>query len=133
MTALRLINLADGGPIVSGNACFQFASRTLAYKRHARDLSRKLSAFSSVMREHLDPVVAADQSPQYVDEVGIAANIATDLRRNIQAVFQCIRKAGLKLTFGGCHFGVRQVQFLGRTNSSEGVSPQTHKIRNFLK
>ena len=61
------------------------------------------------MREYLDPVVKADQCAQYVDDIGIAANNATDLTRNIRAVFKCIRQAGFKLTIEKCHFGVRQV------------------------
>ena len=85
------------------------------------------------MREYLDPVVKADQCAQNVDDIGIAANNATDLTRNIRAVFKCIRQAGLKLTIEKCHFEVRQVEFLGRTISSDGVSPQTHKIQNFLE
>ena len=40
---------------------FNFASRTFAYKRLAQDLSRSVSAFSSFMREYLDPVVKVDQ------------------------------------------------------------------------
>ena len=111
---------------------FNFASRTFAYRRPAQGLSRSVSAFSSFMREYLDPVVKADQCAQYVDDIGIAAKDATDLTRNIRAVFKCIRQAGLKLTFEKCHFGVRQVEFLGRTISSEGVLPQSHKIQNFL-
>ena len=111
---------------------FNFASRTFAYKRLAQGLSRSVSAFSSFMREYLDPVLKADQCAQFVDDIGIAANNATDLTRNIRAVFQCIRNAGLKLTIEKCYFGVRQVEFLGRTISSEGVSPQAHKIQNFL-
>ena len=111
---------------------FNFAGRTFAYKRLAQGLSRSVSVFSSFMREYLDPVVKADQCAQYVDDIGIAANNAKDLTRNIRAVFQCIRNAGLKLTVEKCHFGVMQVEFLGRTISSEGVSPQTHKIQNFL-
>ena len=111
---------------------FNFASRTFAYKRLAQGLSRSVSAFSSFMREYLDPVVKADQCAQYVDDIGIAANKATDLTRNIRAVFQCIRKARLKLTIEKSHFGVRQVEFLGRIISSEGVSPQDYKIQKFL-
>ena len=111
---------------------FNFASRSFAYKRLAQGLSRSVSAFSSFMREYLDPVVKADQCAQYVDDIEIAANNATDNTRNIRAVFQCIRNAGLKLTFEKCHFGVRQVEFLGRTISSEGVSAQAYKIQNFL-
>ena len=84
------------------------------------------------MREYLDPVVKADQCAQYVDDIRNAANNATDLTRNIRAVFQCIRQAGLKLTIENCHFGVRQVEFLGRKISPEGISPQARKTRNFL-
>ena len=111
---------------------FNLASRTFAYKRPAQDLSRSVSAFSIFMREYLDPVVKADKCAQYVDHIGIAANNATDLTRNIRAVFKCIRQAGLKLTIERCHFGVRHVEFLGRTISSEGVSPQSQKVQNFL-
>ena len=111
---------------------FNFASRTFAYRRFAQGLNRSVSVFSSFMREYLDPVVKADQCAQYVDDIGIATNNATDLTRNIRALFKCIRNAGLKLTIEKCHFGVRQVEFLGRTISSEGVLPQSHKIQNFL-
>ena len=111
---------------------FNFASRTLAYKKLAQGLSRPVSAFSRFMREYLDPVVKADQCAQYVDDIGIAANNATDVTRNIRAVFKCIRQAGLKLTIEKCHFGVRQLEFLGRTISPEGISPQARKIQNFL-
>ena len=38
----------------------------------------------------------------------------------------------MKLTFEKCHFGVRQVEFLGRTISAEGISPQARKIQNYL-
>ena len=75
---------------------FSFASRTFAYKRLAQSLSRSVSAFPSF--KYLDPVVKVDQCAQYVDDIGIAANNATDLTRNIRAVFKCIRQAGLKLT-----------------------------------
>ena len=111
---------------------FNFASRTFAYRRLAQGLSRSVSAFSSFLREFLDPVVKADQCAQYVDDIGIAANNATDLTRNIRAVFQCNRNAGLKLTIEKCQFGFRQVEFLRRTISSKEVPPQTQKVQNFL-
>ena len=43
---------------------FNFASRTFAYERLAQGLSRYASAFSSFMREYLDPVVKADHCAQ---------------------------------------------------------------------
>ena len=92
-----------------------------------------MSAFSSSMHGYLDPVVKADQCAQYVDAIGFTANNATDLIRNIRAVFQCICNVGLRLAIEECHFEARQFEFLGRNISSEGVSPQPHKIQNFLK
>ena len=43
---------------------FNFVSGTFAYKRLAQGLSRSVSAFSSFMREYLDPVVKVDQCAQ---------------------------------------------------------------------
>ena len=57
-----------------------------------------MSAFSSFMREYLDPVVKADQCAHYLDDVGIATNKNRDLNRKIRAVLKCNRKTGLKLT-----------------------------------
>ena len=84
------------------------------------------------MLEYLDPVVKADQCAQYVDDIGIGANNATDFTRNIRAVFKCIRQAGLKPTTEKCHLGVREVEFLGRTISPEQTSPEARKIQKFL-
>ena len=84
------------------------------------------------MREYLDPVVKADQCAQNEDDIGIAGNNATDITRNIRADFKCIRRAGFKLTIEECHFGVRQVEFIGRTSSPEGISPQARRVQNFL-
>ena len=111
---------------------FNFASRTFAYKRLAQGLSRALLAFSSFMREYLDKVIKADQCAQYVDDIGIAANTLTQLIRNIRAVFECILKAGLKLTIEKCHFGVTEIEFLRRTITPHGVAPQDHIIQKFL-
>ena len=84
------------------------------------------------MREYFDPVVKADQCAHYVDDIGVATNNATDLTQNNRAVLKFIRPAGLKLTIEKCHFGVRQVEFLGRTISPEGIPPQARKIQKFL-
>ena len=111
---------------------FIFASRTFTYKRLAQGLSRSVSAFSSFMREYLDPVVKAGQCAQYGNDIGIASNNATDLTRNLRVVFKSICQSRLKMTIEKCHFGVRQNDFLRITISSEGVSPQSHRILHLL-
>ena len=103
---------------------FNFASRAFAYKRLAQGLSRALSAFSSFMRAYLDKVIKADQCAQYVDDIGMAANSVDQLIRNIRAVFECIRQAGLKLSIDKCHFGVTEVEFLGRTITPQRIAPR---------
>ena len=112
---------------------FNFASRTFAYRRLARGFGRSLSAFSSFIRQYLDPVIKVDQCAQYVDDIGIAANNPQQLMKNLRAVFQCLRKAGLKLSMAKCHFWVQEVDFLGRTITTKGVAPQKQKITNFLE
>ena len=101
---------------------FNFASRTFALKRLEQCVSRSVSAFSSFMGEYLDPVDKVDHCAQYVEDIRIAVENATDSTRNIRAVFKCICEAGLKPTIEEFHFGFRQVEFLGRTMSPEGWS-----------
>ena len=81
---------------------FNFASRTFAYRRLAQGISRSLSAFSSFIREYLDPFIKTDQRAQYVDDIGIAPNTPQQLIKNLRAVFQCLRKAGFKLSMAKC-------------------------------
>ena len=114
---------------------FNFVTRTFAYRRLAlgTGLNRSLSAFSSFIREHRDPVIKVDQCAQYVDDIGIATNTPEQLIKNLRAVSQCLRKAGLKLIMTKCHFGVQEVDFLGRTITTKGVALQKQKIAKFLE
>ena len=108
-----------------------FANRTFAYRRLAQGLSRSLSAFSSFIRKYLDSVIKADQCAQNVDKFGIAANTPQELIEKLQAVFQCPRKSGLKLSLGNCHFGVQAVDFLGHTTTTNGLAPLKQKSPTF--
>ena len=110
---------------------FNFASRTFAYRRLAQGLNRSSSAFSSFIRKYLDPVIEADQCAQYVDDFGRATNTPQHLIKNLPAVFQCLQKAGLELSMAKYHFEVQELEFLGRTITTKGVSPQKQKIAKF--
>ena len=129
--AYHCLQIADQQPIELH--AFDFASRTFAYRRLAQGLSRSLLAFLSFIGECLDPVIKADQCVQYVDDIGIAPNTPQKLIKNLRAVVQCLRKAGLKLSMAKCHFGVQEVDFLGRTITIKGVAPQKQKIAKFIE
>ena len=72
---------------------FKNSSRIFAYYRVAQSLSISVTSFSSLMRGWLDPVVKANQCYQYMDDIGIAANNATNLTRKVRAIFMCLREA----------------------------------------
>ena len=103
---------------------FNFASRTIAYRRLAQGLSRALSALSSFMREYFDRVIKADQCAQNIDDLGIAGNDTDQLIKSLRATFKCIREAGLKLTMHKCHFGATEIDFFGRTITQKVSIPE---------
>ena len=107
---------------------FNFASQTFAYRRLAQGFSRELSAFPSFMRKYLDKVIKADQCAQYADDIGIAANTAEQLIKNLRATFQCIRQCigGLKTTLNKCPFGATKIDFTERTITPEEVKSQRY-------
>ena len=131
LQAYHCLQMADQRSIEM--LAFNFASRTFAYRRLAQGLRRALCAFSSFMREYLDKVIKADQCAQYVDDIGIAANNATQLINNLRATFECIRTPGPKLTMHKCRFGAKDIDFLGRTINPEGLRPQRPRVQNFLE
>ena len=112
---------------------FNFGSRTFAYLRLAQGLNRSLSAFNSTVRKYVDAFVKADKCAQYVDDIGIAAHNVEELLSNIEAVFQQIQKAGLKLPMSKCPIGHQQIDFLGKGITSKGVAPIEDKIDKFPK
>ena len=58
---------------------FNFGSRTFASTRLAQGLNRSLSAFTSLVRKYLDPLVRADRCAQNADGIGKAANTSDEL------------------------------------------------------
>ena len=50
-----------------------------------------------------------------------------------RAVFECIRPARLKLSINKCHFGVTEVELLGRTIPLQGIAPRPQNLEIFSK
>ena len=112
---------------------FNFGSRTFSYLRLAQGLNRSLLAFKSTVREYVDPLVKADKSAQYVDDIGIAAHTVDKVLFNIEAVFKQIHKAGLNLSLSKCAFGHPHIDFLGTSITSKGVALLEDKLDDFFK
>ena len=112
---------------------FNFGSRNLPYLRLAQGFNRSLSAFNSTIREYLEALVKAVKCAQYVDDIGVAANNVDELVDNIEAVFQQVQKARLKLSMPKCAFGHPKIEFLGRSITTKVIAPVVDRIDKFLK
>ena len=64
--------------------------------------------------------------------LGIAGKEANDFVENLEAFFQKIRAAGLKLSMGRSKFGLQKIEFSGRTITPLGISPINEKVEKFL-
>ena len=84
------------------------------------------------MREYLNPVIKADECAQTVNNIDITAILPEQLITNLRAVFQCIQNAVLKLSMARCHCGTTAVDFLRRTITPKGVTPQKQKCTKLL-
>ena len=128
--AFHVVQMADLESIQL--LAFNFEGRTYAYQRLAQGLSRSVTSFSSFMRKYLDPCIAAGRCFQYVDDVGSAAHDADELVDNLEVIFQCIEKSGLRLTIKKCEFGLAKINFLGNTITEQGITPNRQKVEDFL-
>ena len=64
----------------------------------------------------------------YLDDVIIPGKDFEDHLQNIRVVLERLRQAGLKLHPTKCHFGKKQVTFLGHIVSEDGVATDPQKI-----
>ena len=67
-----------------------------------------------------------------MDDIGIAGKTAGEFIDNLEAAFQKIREAGLKLSRSKSQFGVQEIEYLGRTITPKGISPINEKVEKFL-
>ena len=74
-----------------------------------------------------------DGLAQYVDDIGVAAHTASEVKENFDHVFQQIEKARLKLSLEKRHFGKQSIEFLGKTISTAGTAPIDGRAMYFLK
>ena len=63
----------------------------------------------------------------YLDDVVIPGKDLDDHLHNIRVVLECLHQAGLKLHPNKCHFGKKQVTFLGHIVSGDGVATDPQK------
>ena len=63
----------------------------------------------------------------YLDDIIVFSTSFADYLTRLEAVFQCLQQAGLKLKPSKCHFARKEVQYLGHIVSAEGIKPNPAK------
>ena len=84
----------------------------------------------------MDLVLAGLQWPYclvYLDNIIVLGNTFDNHLQKLEAVFQLLHKAGLKLKPSKCSFFQQEVQYLGHIVSQEGVSPDPSKVEKVFK
>ena len=65
----------------------------------------------------------------YIDDIVIYSKNLDDHLAHIQLVFDCLRKAGLRLKPTKCSFGLPSVKLLGYIVNNEGIAADPEKIQ----
>ena len=110
---------------------FNYSSRTYASKCLAQGLGKSVTGFSAFICNYLDPCLAAGSCTQFMDDMGCGVE-KFELVPNLK-IFICIGKSCLKLALAKCHIGIEKIKFLGNMIKTEGIRPESAKIRKFLK
>ncbi len=64
----------------------------------------------------------------YVDDILIATRTVEEHLQRLREVFQCLRRAGLKLKASKCKLMDTEIKFLGRRITEEGIEPDPENI-----
>ena len=69
----------------------------------------------------------------YLDEIIIFSKTEEEHQQHLEEIFECLRKAGLKLKLQKCSFFKKHIQYLGHLISDKGIQPLPEKLESIAK
>ena len=69
----------------------------------------------------------------YLDDIIIFSKTEEEHLQHLEEIFECLRKAGLKLKLKKCCFFKKHIQYLGHTISDKGIQPLPEKLESIAK
>lgn len=108
-------------------ASFICAEGIFSFKKMPFGLSGAPATFQSLLMKVLRGI-SWKYVITYVDDVIIFSPTFERHCSDIQEVFNRLRKAGLKLSPGKCHFAKKKLNYLGHVISKEGIGPDPKKV-----
>ena len=64
----------------------------------------------------------------YLDDILLASDNMQEHLEDVEALFKRLNEYGLKINLAKCVFQEKELQFLGHTITSKGISPQNSKV-----
>ena len=69
----------------------------------------------------------------YLDDIIIFSKTEKEHLQHLEEIFECLRKAGLKLKLQKCSFFKKHIQYLGHLISDKGIQPLPEKLESRAK
>ena len=69
----------------------------------------------------------------YLDDIIIFSKTEEEYLQHLEEIFECLRKAGLKLKLQKCSSFKKHIQYLGHLISDEGIQPLPEKLESIAK
>jgi len=92
------------------------------YKRLAQGLSNGVGEFQNAMDQILGPLKWRSASP-YLDDLIVYSTTFEEHLVHLREVLSLLKQYGLTVNQEKCHFGMRQVKYLGHIIGAEGIRP----------
>ena len=109
--------------VVSGMGKFEF-------NRVAFGLAQVPAYFQRLINEVLTD---CNFAMGYLDDIIIFSKTEEEHLQHLEEIFECLRKAGLKLKLQKCSFFKKHIQYLGHLISDEGIQPLPEKLESITK
>ena len=86
--------------------------------------------FSRIMTIHFVELIAKMQAITYIDDVILQAKTKSEMWKNLESYFNCLKSSGLKAAPNKTKLFLRKVQFLGHIVSDKGIQPFAKKFQD---
>jgi hypothetical protein len=111
---------------------FSTADGHFEYKRMPFGLKSAPSTFQRMMNNILSEVIG-NRCLVYMDDILIIGEILKERNLKLRDVFQKLREYNLKIEPDKCEFFKEELNYLGHVVTSEGVKPDSEKIKDVVE
>ncbi|XP_055901962.1 uncharacterized protein K02A2.6-like [Eupeodes corollae] len=89
---------------------------------------------TSIFQQEMEKIISGLKGiAAFVDDILVAASSADELLERLEALFDKLSQAGIRLNKNKCVFLADSIEYLGHTINSKGLSKNMDRVKAFLK